>query len=274
MKQSPYCDPSNAATYDRLSVPHQFSAPAKDLVEMLQLPSGGRVLDVGSGTGAAAIPAAESVGCEGLAVALDASADMLQILQKKGLCRVVVGEVPKLPFRDGSFQAVMGSFVLSHFRNYRVGLADMIRVLHPGGRLGLSAWAAGRNPFGQLWSEIAAEYVSSDDHQRAFSEIIPWDEWFSQEGSLERALEEAGLVRVEVYGRTYTIAMNVEDYVSLREASVEGTLLRRNVEAGQWNEFRARVRQAFHDRFNEPIEYERGVYFGLGTKRDSGHRHS
>lgn len=265
MKHSPYCDAANAAAYDQLALPYQFSAPASDLVNMLRLPYEGRVLDVGSGTGAAAIPAAEAVGPGGLVVALDASVEMLRHLQSKGVCRVA-GEVPGLPFRDGFFHVVMGNFVLSHFRSYELGLADMIRVLCPGGRLGVTAWAAGQNPFGQAWSEVAATFLSRGHHQSAFREVIPWDEWFSQEGNLRRALEEAGVIHVEVSRRTYRIAMNVTDYLSLREASVEGTLLRRNLEAGQWDQFRQRVRKVFRDRFNESIEYDRDVYFGAGAK--------
>ena len=168
MKNSPYCDAENAAIYDRLALPCQFSAPGRDLVGMLRIAVGGRVLDVGSGTGAAAIPAAEVVGMEGLVVALDASMEMLQFLQSKGVFRVVVGEVPRLPFRDGFFHAVMGNFVLSHFKSYELGLADMVRVLRPGGQLGVTAWAAGQNPFDQAWSEVAATFVSRKIQQRAF----------------------------------------------------------------------------------------------------------
>lgn len=266
MMRSPYCNAVTAATYDHIALPYQFSAPASDLVDMLRLPVGGRVLDVGSGTGAAAIPAAEVVGLEGLVVALDASVEMLRFLQKKAMCRVVAGQSPGLPFRDGFFHAVMGNFVLSHFKSYELGLADMIRVLRPGGQLGVTAWAAGQNPLGQAWSEVAETFLSREQLQRAFREIIPWDEWLSQEGNLQRALEGAELIRVEVSRRTYRIAINVTDYLSLKEANVEGTLLRRNLEAGQWCQFRRCVMDVFRDRFNESVEYRRDVHFGIGTR--------
>ena len=266
MKHSPYCDVVTATTYDHLALPYQFAAPARDLVDMLRLPVGCRVLDVGSGTGAAAIPAAEAVGPKGLVVAFDASVEMLRLLHRKMVCREVAGEVPGLPFQDGSFHAVMGSFVLSHFKSYELGLADMIRVLRPGGRLGVTAWAAGQNQFGQAWSDAAATFVSREFHQHAFREIIPWDEWLSQEGNLQRALEDAGLIRVEVSRRTYRIAMSITDYLSLRENSVEGTLLRRNLQAGRWRQFRQCVMDAFCERFNESVEYSREVHFGICAK--------
>ena len=266
MKQSPYCEAANAATYDQLALPYQFSAPARDLVGMLRLPVGGRVLDVGSGTGAAAIPAAEAVGPEGQVIAFDASVEMLRHLQRKRECSVIAGEAPGLPFQDGMFHAVMGNFVLSHFKNYHLGLADMIRVLRPEGRLGVTAWAAGQNQFGQAWSEIATTFISGEHLQHDFREIIPWDEWFSQEGNLRHALEKAGLISVEVSRRTYLISLTTADYLALRTSSVEGTVLRRNLTAGQWLHLLERVANLFHRRFGESIEYSRDVYFGIGTK--------
>ena len=51
-----------AETFDRLAVPHVFTQPAKDLVATLRLPPGARVLDVGTGTGVAALLALQYVG--------------------------------------------------------------------------------------------------------------------------------------------------------------------------------------------------------------------
>ena len=59
MKDSPYFDAGVAAAYNRPAVPLQFAAPARDLVAGLGLSVVGyRVLDVGTGTGAALIRAA------------------------------------------------------------------------------------------------------------------------------------------------------------------------------------------------------------------------
>ncbi|MBI1786554.1 MAG: hypothetical protein HYR60_03245, partial [Acidobacteria bacterium] len=51
-----------AETYDRLAVPHLFTQPAKDLVALLKLPPGARVLDLGAGTGVATVRALQSAG--------------------------------------------------------------------------------------------------------------------------------------------------------------------------------------------------------------------
>ena len=46
----------------------------------------------------------------------------------------VAAKAIDLPFRDGTFDAVTGNFVLSHFRRSETALFDMMRVLRPGGR--------------------------------------------------------------------------------------------------------------------------------------------
>jgi ubiquinone/menaquinone biosynthesis C-methylase UbiE len=76
-QKSPYTDPSSVAVYARVSAPLQFDAPARDLVEILNLSSGAIVLDVGTGTGAVATPAAAAVGPEGRVIGVDASFEML-----------------------------------------------------------------------------------------------------------------------------------------------------------------------------------------------------
>jgi len=255
MKHSPYFEAETAASYDRLAVPHHFAAPARDLVRRLRLPVRGLVLDVGSGSGAAAIPAAEIVGPQGVVVALDPSLEMLRLLQRKGGCWIVAGQAPGLPFPDDLFHAVIANFVLSHFKSYKVGLADVIRVLRSGGRLGVTAWGATQNEFVRVWKEVAAEFVSEERFQHAFRELIPWDEWFSQDGHLQEALEEVGLLGVEVSRRQYRITMSATDFLSVREISVEGRLLRRMLKAGQWHEFQRRLNDLFRTRFGESIEY-------------------
>lgn len=266
MNHSPYHETVTAATYDRLALPSKFSAPATDLVEMLQLSAGDLILDVGSGTGAASIPAAATVGPGGLVIALDASTEMLRLLKKKQICQVVLGKVPGLPFGDGLFQAVLGNFVVSHFKSYELGLADMIRVLSPGGKLGVTTWAAGEEQYGQAWNEVTTAFLDADRLQTVFQEVIPWEEWFSQKGNLQQALEGVGLTQVEVSQRRYRIMMNVTDYLSIKENTVEGTFLRRTLEAGKWEQFRQEVSELFQSRFGESVEYNGDVYFGIGVK--------
>lgn len=103
---------------------------------------GDRTLDVGVGTGGmaelGAARASEWVG-------LDYSEAMLTRARRKvarrGLPRVSLrqGDALQLPFEDGSFDAVVSSFMLPHMAvdEKPAVLREMARVLRPGGRLGL-----------------------------------------------------------------------------------------------------------------------------------------
>jgi SAM-dependent methyltransferase len=48
--------------------------------------------------------------------------------------------VHKLPFEDGSFDAVVGNFMILHLGRPEQAIAEFVRVLRPGGRLALTAW--------------------------------------------------------------------------------------------------------------------------------------
>ncbi|MFJ5924429.1 class I SAM-dependent methyltransferase [Kitasatospora sp. NPDC092948] len=60
--------------------------------------------------------------------------------------KVCVAVLPELPFPDGSFDAVVGNFVLNHTGRPAAALAELRRVLRPGGRLALTTWAAPAPP--------------------------------------------------------------------------------------------------------------------------------
>jgi ubiquinone/menaquinone biosynthesis C-methylase UbiE len=263
---SPYLDADLAAAYDKLAVPHHFDAPAEDLVSLAGLTPGATVLDLGAGTGAVTAHARRRLGPAGRVVALDPSPSMLGVLRGKCACRTVVGLAPGLPFTEGAFDAVLANFVLSHLRDREAGLADVVRVLRPGGRLGMSAWGARQSEPARLWSDVAEQYCSREHLARAFQEIIPWDEWFTDEAHLRQAFEAAGLAQVVVLHREYRIRIGVEEFLAIREASVEGKLLQGSLDGDAWQEFRRRLLVAFRTRFPPRLEYLRPVHLAFGTK--------
>jgi len=100
----------------------------------------GRVLDVATGTADLAIMAAKKGAPQ--VVGVDIAEDMLvvgrQKIQRADLGdRVTLqrGDAEKLPFSDNQFDAVMVSFGVRNFEDLDAGLAQIRRVLRPGGRL-------------------------------------------------------------------------------------------------------------------------------------------
>src|SRR5581483_4603379 len=123
-----------AGCHDSIAGPKYFARPAADLVACVDVRDARAILDVGTGSGLAALAARAAAPAEAQVTGVDASPEMARTARRKGLDRVAVASLPGLPFADGAFDRVMASFVVSHLPSYEAGLAEMARVLGPGGR--------------------------------------------------------------------------------------------------------------------------------------------
>jgi ubiquinone/menaquinone biosynthesis C-methylase UbiE len=139
--------------YERFSVPALFAPAAERLLEVAGPQPGERVLDVGTGTGIVARLAAPRVLPDGSVTALDLSPAMLAIArsaaEEEGLAIAWhEGRAEKPPFPDAQFDLVLSQFAAMFFTDLPAALAEMRRVLAPGGRLSLSVFQAiERHPF-------------------------------------------------------------------------------------------------------------------------------
>jgi ubiquinone/menaquinone biosynthesis C-methylase UbiE len=137
-----------AAEYaqDRAGIFEQF---ARRLLELLHPLPGSTLLDVGSGTGAVTLLATAWVGPEGWIIGSDIAASMVslaaQAAAEQGTTNVAFCpmDAEQLALPDDSFDTVTCAFSLFQFLDMRRALAEMQRVLKPGGRLGLSNWGPG-----------------------------------------------------------------------------------------------------------------------------------
>lgn len=91
-----------------------------------------RVLEVGCGWGALAERIAHETKAE--VVATDLSPHMVDLSRQRGL-NARIADVQDLPFDDGEFDVVVAVWMLYHVPDLRRGLAEIRRVLRPGGRL-------------------------------------------------------------------------------------------------------------------------------------------
>jgi demethylmenaquinone methyltransferase / 2-methoxy-6-polyprenyl-1,4-benzoquinol methylase len=113
---------------------------------------GDRVLDVCCGTGDLALAAVEA---GGRVTGLDFSEPMLdRALAKAPELDWVSGDALALPFADNSYEAVTIGFGLRNLADAEQGLAEMRRVLSPGGRVAILEITRPRGilaPFYRLW---------------------------------------------------------------------------------------------------------------------------
>jgi ubiquinone/menaquinone biosynthesis C-methylase UbiE len=107
-----------AEDYESFPGANGYAALATDLVDLLNLPSAGAMLDVGCGTGAAALAARKAVGPGVSWSGLTCRSAMLRRASARGLTTVTAGSLPELPFRTGVFDGVAASLELSHLDTY------------------------------------------------------------------------------------------------------------------------------------------------------------
>jgi demethylmenaquinone methyltransferase/2-methoxy-6-polyprenyl-1,4-benzoquinol methylase len=122
----------------------------------------GVVLDAGAGSGelAAACLAAGAAAV----VCLDRSPEMFAVARAKlaapeseGRVRFVLGDVARLPFRDRAFDNAGSAFVFRNIPDVGAALAEMRRVLRPGGRLAIADVLA---PPGGLFGALYRVYLN------------------------------------------------------------------------------------------------------------------
>ena len=112
---------------------HHWRARAADLATV---GPGDRALDVATGTGDLAVELARRVGPGGEVIGSDFSEEMLALARRKAPeLRFEWGNALELPYPDDSFDAATVGFGARNFSDLARGLAEMARVVRPGGRV-------------------------------------------------------------------------------------------------------------------------------------------
>jgi demethylmenaquinone methyltransferase/2-methoxy-6-polyprenyl-1,4-benzoquinol methylase len=170
---------------------------------------GERVLDIAAGTGTSSAALAKS-GAE--VIALDFSAGMVEEGRKRHPDLVFVqGDAMKLPFADGEFDAVTISFGLRNVQQPQVALAEMRRVLKPGGRVvicefsrpPLAVLRAGYHAYLRYVMPLIAGAASSNPeaYRYLFESIREWP----AQPELAGWLRDAGFERVGFRNLTFGV---------------------------------------------------------------------
>ena len=252
-----------AETYERVHA-HRLGEAARDLIEMVGLADGARVLDVGTGTGVAAQAAADAGAS---VIGIDESIGMLRVARReRPKVSVVAAQAIDLPFGPGRFDAVLGSFVIAHFNKVETVLFDIARVLRLGGRIGFTTWADGVDAYQQTWRELVEGVVPREMLAPAYAEAAPWHERFKKRGAVEEALLDAGFrtVRTEVVKYQWTYSL--DDYLDGLQVWATGRFVKNMLGESGWASLCERTRAEFAERFPDPLNDFREVIIATAAK--------
>lgn len=129
-----------AAVYDRRWSSY-VEASVRETLRRVEVRDGERILDVGCGTGTLLAAIAEH-GPPAKLTGVDLSPAMLGVARRKlgERASLVAGEAGRLPFADRCLDLVLSSSALHYWWDAAAGLAEIFRVLAPGGRVAITDW--------------------------------------------------------------------------------------------------------------------------------------
>jgi demethylmenaquinone methyltransferase / 2-methoxy-6-polyprenyl-1,4-benzoquinol methylase len=178
---------------------HRWRERAADLA---QLRPGDRALDVATGTGDLALALKRRVGDSGEVVGSDFSEPMLERARRKAPgVRFEWGNALELPYDDGAFDAATVGFGARNFADLDRGLAEMTRVVRPGGRVVVLEITRPERPplswFFRLWFDrVVPQLGRLAGDPDAYSYLPSSVRRFPGPRELAAALARAGLVEV------------------------------------------------------------------------------
>lgn len=150
-----------------------------------------RILDLGCGNGMLTVEIARAIGSEGEVTGLDLSEEMMSAARTKcegmGQARFLEGSALDIPFLDDCFDKAVSLQVFEYIEDVPAALAEVARVLRPGGRFVIADLHFGS----WLWH--------ADDRDRMDRMIASWDSHCAHRDlpeHLPRLLRDAGF-RVE-----------------------------------------------------------------------------
>ena len=174
------------------------------VVREASLPTGGRLLDIATGTGDIAFEALRRV--DGLlAVGADFSVEMMRVGSHRpggGDVAWCAADTLALPFADASFEAVTSGYLLRNVTDPEAAFREQMRVVRPGGKVVCLDTspppASPLRPFILFYLRrvipLLGRFVAGD--VEAYSYLTRSTEGFLSPGELSDVMEKAGLVDV------------------------------------------------------------------------------
>ena len=189
----------------------------KQAIKVLKPENPQLILDIATGTGDFAIEAL-ALKPEKI-VGVDISEGMLEVgrekMKRRGLSEKIemkLGDSERLPFEDNIFDAIIVAFGVRNFEHLELGLADMQRVLKPGGTTVVLEFSKPQSfPFKQLYNfyfknvlPLVGKFISKD--QSAYTYLPESVQAFPDGEAFLRVMRQAGYTHTQCKTLTFGIS--------------------------------------------------------------------
>lgn len=256
--------PELAQTYEEVST-RQFDH-GKVLIAALNIEPGERVLDVGCGTGRLGDYVAKLVAPSGQVLGVDPLPLRIDIAARKNpLFKASVGRAEDLSqFADGSFDVVYLNSVFHWVKDKQRAVREILRVLKPGGRIGVNSADAERAH--QSAALVRDAVLEEGLTQAAAASGFGTNHRISG-GELIALLREAGFQELEVTPHAFTDTLTgVDDLVAWSSSSSFGNFLS-DLDGAQRERVKRRLSNKLEAlRTPEGIKLQRFLVFATGKK--------
>lgn len=235
---------------------------ALPLLDRLPLEKCQRALDIGTGVGGL-VDHLRSRASAAFICGVDRSEGMVRVGARTQGGPFAVMDAECLAVRSGVFDLVTMVFVLFHLPQPVEGLREAVRVLRPGGAIGLTTWGDDPGlPGLEIWTEELDRSGAGPDPR---DECVRQHGLMDEPGKVRRLLDAAGLTPVTIWTRRYERAWDVSSLLVLQKAC--GTPGRRlaTLSPGERAACSQRVRDRLESLRPEQLVWRCAVLFAVAT---------
>lgn len=221
------------------------------------------VIDVGTGAGAL-LPAIQLAAPSAVVVGIDRSQGMLRLAKERHSCPLALMDVQRLALPANRFEVAIVAFVLFHLPSPEQCLAEVNRVLQPGGSLGTITWGSETEP--------PASAIWDDELQAAGARVIQLPAVDNRAccdstQKMTTLLEQAGFVSIKVWTESIEHRWRPEDHFDY-QLRMNSRLRLQSLDVQDRESCINRVRDRLSGADREQYVYRGEVFMATAVKAD------
>jgi ubiquinone/menaquinone biosynthesis C-methylase UbiE len=221
------------------------------------------VIDVGTGAGAL-LPAIQLAAPSAVVVGIDRSQGMLRLAKERHSCPLALMDVQRLAVPANRFEVAIVAFVLFHLPSPEQCLAEVNRVLQPGGSVGTVTWGSETEP--------SASAIWDDELQAAGARVIQLPAVDNRAccdstQKMTTLLEQAGFVSIKVWTESIEHRWRPEDHFDY-QLRMNSRLRLQSLDVQDRESRINRVRDRLSGADREQYVYRGEVFMATAVKAD------